>query len=184
MRIHTTNLAGVHELEVEPIYDERGYFVRLYDRDLFLELGLPGDVMQTSLSHNPLLGTLRGLHWQAPPGIETKLVRAVRGRAFDVVVDTRPESPTFGQWQSFELSASAGRALFIPERCAHGFLTLEADTQILYQMSEGYRPELVRALRWDDPELDIHWPLAPRSISRRDAHCPHRFEDLRRTRAA
>ncbi|MEL6183322.1 MAG: dTDP-4-dehydrorhamnose 3,5-epimerase family protein [Myxococcota bacterium] len=184
MRVHTTSLAGVHELELEPIYDERGYFARLYDREQFLELGLPGAVAQTSLSHNPLLGTLRGLHWQAAPGLETKLVRAIRGRAYDVVVDLRPDSISFGQWQAFELSASEGRGLFIPPRCAHGFMTLEPDTQILYQMSEAYRPELVRALRWDDPDLAISWPIAPRSISPGDAACPYMLRHIRRSLAA
>ena len=183
MRIGSTNLLGVHLVEMEPSYDERGFFARTYDREAFQHLGLRCDVVQTSLSHNRWLGTLRGLHWQAPPGTETKLVRVVRGRIFDVVVDLRPGSG-FGRWQGFDLSARQGRAVYIPEGCAHGFLTLEDDTEVLYQMSEAYRPELVRTLRWDDPDLAITWPLAPRVISRRDAQCPNRFEDLRPARVA
>ena len=173
-----TRLPGVHIVEMEPVYDERGFFARIYDRDVFKKLGLTHEVAQVSISQNQILGTLRGLHWQAAPGQETKLLRVIKGRIFDVVVDLRPSSPDFGQWLGFELSAEEGHALYIPERCAHGFMTLENDSQVLYQMSESYQPKLSRGLRWDDPDLNVTWPLAPRSISLRDATCPHRFADL------
>lgn len=137
-----------------------------------------------SLSHNRIIGTLRGLHWQSEPGRETKIVRVIKGRIFDVAVDIRPHSPTFGAWAAFELAAGDGRAVFIPERFAHGFMTLEDDTEVLYQMNEPFSPELARTLRWDDPELRIEWPLAPRSISDRDARCPIRLRDLRTRSAA
>lgn len=184
MRILETRLSGVHIVDMEPVFDERGFFARLYDREVFLELGLSDQVAQISLSHNQTLGTLRGLHWQSPPGKETKLVRVVRGCVYDVVVDLREDSATFGKWLGTELSAREGRAVFIPEGCAHGFITLSDDAEVLYQMSESYRPDLTRTLRWDDPDLAIAWPLAPRVISKRDASCPHSFADLRPRKAA
>lgn len=178
MRIQTTPIDGVHTVDMEPVYDARGFFARLYDREVFEALGLAGEVAQTSLSQSSMMGTLRGLHWQAAPGRETKLVRVLKGRIFDVVVDLRPSSPTFGQWVGQQLSAESGRALFIPERCAHGFLTLEENVHVLYQMSETYRPELMRTLRWNDPELAIPWPIAPRNISPKDADCMNALTDL------
>lgn len=180
MQIQACDIPGVHLVQMEPAFDERGFFARTFDRRAFAALGLRWEVEQTSLSFSRTLGTLRGLHWQAAPSREAKLVRAVRGRVYDVVVDVRPGSPAFGQWRGFELSARAGAAVYVPEGCAHGFLTLEDDVEILYQMSEAYRPELSRALRWDDPALGIEWPIAPRVISTADARCPYRFADLDR----
>lgn len=184
MRIEETPIPGLYELQSEPVFDERGFFARTFDRDLLASVGAPLDVAQMSLSQNRMLGTLRGLHWQAAPGREAKLVRVVRGRIFDVAVDLRPQSPTFGAWVGFELSADNGKAVYIPERFAHGFMTLEDDTQVLYQMNEPYQPELARILRWDDPELGIEWPLAPRCISTKDGRCDTRLADLRGRRAA
>lgn len=184
MQIRKTRLPELYEFAVEPIYDERGAFCRVFDRHVFETLGLNARIEQMSLSSNRILGTLRGLHWQAEPGQESKVVRVTRGRIFDVVVDLRVESPSFGAWASFELSARTGNGLFIPPRFAHGFMTLEDDTEVLYQMNEVFRPELARTLRWDDPELSIEWPIAPRSMSTKDAVCETRLSDLVRRRAA
>lgn len=184
MRIQETPIRGLLEVQCDPVFDERGHFTRTFDRDLLAEVGADMEVVQMSLSHNRLLGTLRGLHWQAAPGREAKFVRVVRGRIFDVAVDLRPNSPTFGAWAGFELSADNGKAIYIPERFAHGFMTLEDDTEVLYQMNEAYQPELTRTLRWDDPELAIEWPIAPRCISPKDARCEDRIAHLRGARTA
>lgn len=182
MRIQACDLPDVHLVQTEPAFDERGFFARTFDRRAFTELGLRWQVEQTSLSFSRTLGTLRGLHWQAAPSRESKLVRVVRGTIYDVVVDVREDSPTFGQWRGFELSAANGMGLYVPEGCAHGFLTLENEVELIYQMSESYRPELSRTLRWDDPDLDIEWPIAPRVISPADAECRLRFADLHPSR--
>lgn len=178
MLIAPTKLEGVHLLTTEPIFDERGYFARIWDREQLHAHGLAHEVAQVSLSRNEMIGTLRGLHWQAAPGLETKLVRVTRGRIFDVVVDLRADSPTFGRWLGTELAAGDGQALYVPPRCAHGFMTLETETEVLYQMSEPYDAALVRGLPWNDPDLDIEWPLAPRALSKADACRRERFADI------
>jgi len=128
--------------------------------------------VQTSLSCNPHVGTLRGMHFQAAPHAEAKLVRVTRGRVFDVALDLRPDSPTHKQWVAEELSADNLMALYIPEGVAHGFLTLEADTDVLYQIAPGYRPGHDAGVRWDDPAFGIAWPEPPQLISARDAGYP------------
>lgn len=184
MRIEATRIAGVHTVELEPTYDERGFVTRTYDRESFRRLGLEAEVARTSLSYNRLLGTLRGLYWRLPPSGEAKLVRVARGRAYQVVVDLRFESSTFGSWVGVELSGSNGLGVFIPERCAHGFLTLEDDTELTCQSSGAPDEGELQTLRWDDPDLAIEWPIAPRVISRRDARTPNRFADLLVARVA
>ena len=180
MRLSSTSIAGVHVIDLVPRFDERGYFVRVWDQKIFAEAQLPSRFEQVSQSYSQTLGTLRGLHWQAEPGEETKIVRCLRGRIFDVVVDLRPNSENFGRWISFELSAEDYRAIFIPRQCAHGFLTLEEHTEVIYQMSSSYKPELARTLRWDDPTLSIPWPIAPRCISQKDYECKNELSSLLR----
>jgi dTDP-4-dehydrorhamnose 3,5-epimerase len=172
MRFSPTEIAGVVVVELTPVEDVRGLFARLHCPEEFAGAGWPFAPAQTSLSRNPAAFTLRGLHWQAPPYGEGKLVRAVRGRMFDVAVDLRPGSPTHRRWTASELSAENGRALLIPEGVAHGFLTLEPDTDVLYQIDRAFTPGHERGARWNDPAFAIQWPAAPAVISERDAAYP------------
>jgi dTDP-4-dehydrorhamnose 3,5-epimerase len=172
MRFSETGIAGVVLVDIEPREDERGGFARLHCPDEFAAAGHPFAPAQTSLSRNPHSGTLRGMHYQPAPYAETKLVRVVRGRMFDVALDLREASPTYRRWLSAELSAANARALLIPEGVAHGFLTLEPDTDGLYQISPAFQPGHEAGVRWDDPAFGIDWPAAPALISPRDATYP------------
>jgi dTDP-4-dehydrorhamnose 3,5-epimerase len=172
MRFVGTAIPGVVVVDIQPHEDERGAFARLQCPDEFAAAGHPFTPVQTSLSRNPHPGTLRGMHYQSAPHAETKLVRVVRGRIFDVALDLRAASPTYRQWTSAELSAENGRALLIPEGVAHGFLTLEPDTDVLYQISPAFQPGHEAGVRWDDPAFAIAWPAAPALISPRDATYP------------
>lgn len=172
MRFSATGIAGVVVVDIEARTDERGAFARLHCPDEFAAAGHPFEPAQTSLSRNPRAGTLRGLHYQPAPHGEVKLVRCVRGRIFDVAVDLRPGSPTHRRWAAAELSAANGRALLIPEGVAHGFLTLEPDTDVLYQIAPKYEPGHEAGVRWDDPAFAVDWPAAPQLISPRDAAYP------------
>jgi dTDP-4-dehydrorhamnose 3,5-epimerase len=172
MKFAGTGIAGVVRVEWEPRGDDRGSFARLHCPDEFAAAGHPFEPAQTSLSRNPILGTLRGLHYQPAPHGETKLVRVVRGRVFDVAVDIRPDSPTYRQWVGAELSAENGVALLIPEGVAHGFLTLEADTDVLYQITPKYVGGHEAGVRWDDPAFGIAWPATAVVMSDRDAAYP------------
>lgn len=172
MRFSATALPGVHLVEIEPQRDERGYFARTFCRDTFRQAGLVAEFPQWSVSFNQHRGTLRGLHFQRPPHSETKLVRAARGAIFDVVVDTRPESPTCGRWFGVELSAMNGRQLYIPAGFAHGFQTLADETEIEYAISVPYAPGFGAGYRYDDPAFGIDWPLQVGTISPKDAAWP------------
>ncbi|MCX7818371.1 MAG: dTDP-4-dehydrorhamnose 3,5-epimerase family protein [Kiritimatiellae bacterium] len=175
MKFEPSPLPGVWVVELEPHRDARGYFARAFCAREFAAHGLETVYVQCNLSGNRHRGTLRGLHWQAAPHEEAKLVRVVRGAVFDAVVDLRPDSPTYLQAFTTVLDAAGGRALYVPRGCAHGFLTLEDNTDVFYQMSEYYVPELARGARWDDPAFSIPWPEPPRFISERDlAHPPFR----------
>jgi dTDP-4-dehydrorhamnose 3,5-epimerase len=173
MRFTPTPLAGAWILDVEPIEDGRGFFARSWCRREMEEHGLSGALVQCSVSFNRAAGTLRGMHYQAPPHEETKVVRCTRGAVHDVIVDLRPASPTFRRWFASELSDENHRALYVPAGFAHGFQTLRADTEVLYQMSEFHREESARGVRWDDPAFAIEWPSAPsRTMSERDRSYP------------
>jgi len=172
MRFAATDIAGVVIVEAEPHTDDRGYFARLHCPEEFAAAGLPFAPVQTSLSTNPAAGTLRGLHFQKAPFAETKLVRCVRGRVFDVAVDLRPDSPTHRRWTATELSAVNLRALFIPEGIAHGFLTLEPDSDVLYQIAPVHTPGHAAGVRWNDPAFGVAWPMAPKLMSPTDAELP------------
>lgn len=172
MRFVPTPIAGVVRVEAEPHADERGLFARLHCPEAFAAAGIPFEPAQTSISRNPKAGTLRGMHYQAAPHAETKLVRVTRGRVFDVAVDLRPDSPTYRQWTGAELSAENLLGLFIGEGIAHGFLTLEPDSDVVYQIAPAYRPGHDAGVRWNDPAFGIDWPAAPRLISERDASYP------------
>lgn len=165
-------LKGVWRVTAEPRADERGSFARLFDRAAFSARGLDADLAQWNASVNLKKGTLRGLHWQAAPHEESKLVRCVRGSVHDAVVDLRPGSPTRGKALSVVLTAASGDALFIPKGFAHGFLTLEDDSEVHYLMTDDYAPDAARGLRYDDPALGIRWPFAPASVAPKDLAWP------------
>jgi dTDP-4-dehydrorhamnose 3,5-epimerase len=169
MRFAATEIAGVVLVDIEPHSDARGSFARLQCPDDFAAAGHSFTPAQTSLSRNPQIGTLRGMHYQGAPHAEVKLVRCVRGRIFDVAVDLRPDSPTHRRWTAAELSADNARALLIPDGVAHGFLTLEPDSDVLYQIAPRFEPGHEAGVRWDDPAFAIAWPMAPAIISDRDA---------------
>lgn len=172
MRFTETEVAGAFLIDQEPIEDERGFFARTWCRREFSDRGLSLTVAQCSVSFNLTRGTLRGLHYQAPPYQETKVVRATTGAIFDVVLDLRPASATFARHAGATLSAANRRMLYIPEGCAHGFLTLENDTEVAYQMSEFHAPDANRGVRWDDPAFQIRWPGEVRVIAERDRAYP------------
>jgi dTDP-4-dehydrorhamnose 3,5-epimerase len=162
-------------VHVEPQRDERGWFARTFDAELFRAAGMDPAVVQANVSANARAGTLRGLHWQAAPHGEGKLVRCQRGAIFDVIVDLRPESETHLRWLGVELTAADGLQLFVPEGFAHGFQTLTDDSEVHYQMTTAYVPEAARGARWDDPAFAIAWPDPPpggRTISERDRAHP------------
>ncbi|MFL6196447.1 MAG: dTDP-4-dehydrorhamnose 3,5-epimerase [Thermoanaerobaculia bacterium] len=178
MIFRETPLAGAWILEPERFADERGFFARTYCRRDFEERGLDPAVAQCSVSFNHRRGTLRGLHFQAAPHEEVKLVRVTRGAVWDVIVDLRPGSPTSGRHFGVKLTADEGNALYIPKGFAHGFQTLEDGSEVFYQISEFYAPESAQGYRWDDPAFAIPWPEPPSVISEKDLHLP-RFEETR-----
>ncbi len=167
-----TPLAGATIIETEPHVDARGSFARTWCHREFTNAGLNADMVQSSISRNTRAGTLRGMHWQAYPYEEVKLVRCIRGSIYDVIIDLRPTSPTYMMHCGFELDAESGRALYIPEGFAHGFVTLEDDTEVLYQMSNYYEPGAARGARWNDPAFGIAWPIENPILHPRDASYP------------
>ena len=168
-----TPLAGAYVIDATPIADMRGSFARTYCEKEFAGAGLVNHWVQCNLSHNIKAGTLRGMHYQRVPHQEVKLVRCPRGSVFDVAVDIRPESPTFGNWFGVELSAQNRRSFYIPTGFAHGYQSLADDSDVFYQVSEFYHPESEGGLRWDDPALNIAWPLPDRvSLSTKDSSWP------------
>jgi len=172
MIFHETKLQGVFEIELDLKVDVRGFFARTWCRNEFEDRGLNPRLAQCNLSFSACKGTLRGLHYQAEPHAEAKLVRCTRGAIFDVVVDLRPESPAFKNWIAVVLTAANRHMVYVPERCAHGFLTLEDETEVSYQMSEFYHPESARGVRWNDVAFRIIWPAAAQMISDRDRTYP------------
>lgn len=165
-------LQGVFEVKIEPNHDERGFFARSWCQREFESRGLNPKLVQCNISFNKHKGTLRGMHYQAEPFGEAKLVRCTAGAIYDVVVDVRPQSPTFRKWSAVVLSSENRDMLYIPEGLAHGFLTMEDNTEIFYQMSEFYHPELSRGVRWDDPAFGIEWPERVNVVSERDRTYP------------
>jgi dTDP-4-dehydrorhamnose 3,5-epimerase len=172
MRFASTPLPGVFVIEQERHADERGHFARTWCTDELAAHGLESRVAQCSESFNQHRGTLRGMHYQAPPHAEVKIVRCARGAVFDVAADVRPRSPTFRRWFGVELTPENGRALYVPRGFAHGFLTLADATFVSYQISERYEPEAARGLRYDDPFLSIAWPVRVQVIASRDRDYP------------
>ena len=180
MTFTETALRGCFVIELQRFADDRGFFARTFCARTFAEQGLNAVLAQASISFNRLRGTLRGLHFQGHPAMEDKLVRCETGAIFDVVVDLRLGSPTFGRWIGEELTGNNGRQLYIPKGFAHGFQTLEPDTTVFYHIAEFFQPDLTAGVAWDDPDIDVTWPLAPAEQSARDLALP-RLADLDHT---
>ena len=178
MIFRETPLAGAWILEPERFADDRGFFARTWDRRAFEERGLDPEIAQCSVSYNHRRGTVRGLHFQAAPFEEVKLVRVTRGAIWDVIVDGRPGSPTRGRHFGIVLAAEAGNQLYIPKGMAHGFQTLVDATEVFYQISAVYSPEHARGFRWDDPALAIPWPEPVTVMSEKDRNLPFFGEGL------
>lgn len=163
-----TELEGSYIIEIEKIEDERGFFARSWDKKQFEERNLNSNLIQCNISFNKTKGTLRGMHYQDMPHAEAKLVRCTRGRMYDVIIDLRKNSKTFHKWIGVELSDKNYKMLYIPEGFAHGFQTLEDDTEVFYQMSQAHVPEYSRGIRYDDERFQISWPLPNHIISKND----------------
>jgi dTDP-4-dehydrorhamnose 3,5-epimerase len=172
MRFIPAQLSGVWLIELELRSDERGWFTRTWCEQEFAAHGLNTRWPQGNLTRTLHRGMIRGMHWQAEPRPEVKLVRCAAGAIWDVVVDVRRDSPTFGRWEAFELTADNGRQLYIPAGFAHGFQCLTDNCEVAYLMGETYVPELARGLRWNDPAVGIQWPIADPSLSERDRKLP------------
>lgn len=172
MNFSPLGLPGAWLIELEPRDDERGTFIRTWCEREFAQQGLNIRWPQANHTRTRRAGTIRGLHWQAEPHPEIKLVRCPAGAVWDVIVDLRPDSPTFRRWQAFELSADIPTQLYIPTGCAHGFQTLTDQAEVAYLMSDFYFPELARGCRWDDATLKIPWPLPVSALSERDRNLP------------
>jgi dTDP-4-dehydrorhamnose 3,5-epimerase len=168
LKFEPTPLAGAMLIEIERVEDDRGFFARSFCQEEFRRHGLDPQIVQCNVSWNRRRGTLRGLHYQAAPREEAKVVRCARGAIWDVIVDLRETSPTRFQWFGVELTGQSHRALYVPRGFAHGFQALADDTEVLYQMSEPYQPDLARGVRWDDPKLAVQWPLPDPILSERD----------------
>ena len=172
MVFRETKLKGAFLIDLEKSEDERGFFARSWCKNEFEAHGLNSRLVQCNISFNKKKGTLRGMHYQAPPQGEAKLIRCTAGSIYDVIIDLRPQSATFTHWYGVNLSADNYMMLYVPEDLAHGFLTLADETEVFYQMSEFYSPAHGRGIRWNDPLFRIEWPDEPRIISDRDRSYP------------
>jgi dTDP-4-dehydrorhamnose 3,5-epimerase len=172
MKFIPTRIDGAFIIEAEPFHDDRGTFSRTFDATEFAEHGLAGAVAQASIATTARQGTIRGMHWQVAPALETKYVRCTRGAIFDQIVDLRPDSPTYLESVGVELSADNARGLFVPVLCAHGYQTLTDDTEVHYVMSEFYDPATQRGHPYDDPAFGLEWPLQVTVVSDKDLSWP------------
>ena len=172
MKFIDVPVAGAYVIEIQPIVDERGFFARTWCAQEFRRRGLNPNLVQCSISFNRRRGTLRGMHYQDQPHPEAKLVRCSSGAIYDVIVDLRPTSRTYCQWFAVELTGEDHKMIFVPEGFAHGFQTLADNTEVFYQISESYRPEWARGVRWNDPRFGIKWPIREMVISQRDRDFP------------
>lgn len=168
-----TRLEGAYTIDLDKREDHRGFFARAWCAKEFEEYGLPPRMVQANLSYNKIKGTVRGMHYQLAPFGEAKVIRCTRGRLYDVIIDLRPGSPTYGEWFGVELSAETRTMLYVPERFAHGFQTLEDDTEALYLVSQFYTPGAERGIRYDDPAFRIAWPMDVQAISDKDRGWPN-----------
>lgn len=172
MIFRPTSLSDAHVIEIEPHGDERGFFARLFCQREFAAAGFDDKIVQINNSLSAKRGTLRGMHYQLPPAAEVKIVRCIRGALYDVIMDLRRRSPTFGQWFGTELTAENRTMMYVPRGFAHGFLTLAPNTEVIYLVGEFYSPENERGLRFDDRHFNISWPFAPSELSEKDRSWP------------
>jgi dTDP-4-dehydrorhamnose 3,5-epimerase len=172
MQIHTTPLPGSALVDLKLLEDERGFFARAFCRQEFIDAGLEPLVEQANISFNHKAGTLRGFHYQLEPNAETKFIRCYRGAIWDVIVDLRPESPTYLKWFGAELTEDNRTAMYVPRNFAHAYITLTDKAEVMYQVSTAYTPGAERGLRWDDPAIGVEWPIPPAVISDKDAGWP------------
>lgn len=177
MKFIETDLKGAYVIDLEKKEDDRGFFARMFCSEEFRQRGLESHFMQANNSLSKDKGTLRGLHYQLDPMAEDKLVRCIQGSFYDVVLDLRPASATFGKWFGEHLSAENRRMMYVPKGFAHGFITMEPNSEVLYFVSQKYSKELERGIRWNDPQFNIRWPIKPEVISERDScHPDYRIE--------
>jgi dTDP-4-dehydrorhamnose 3,5-epimerase len=185
MLFQPTPITGAYLIDLEKRGDDRGFFARVFCREEFASHNLSMDLLQINTSLSERKGTLRGMHYQLAPSAETKVVRCIRGALYDVILDLRPDSPTFGQWFGAELSAENRTMMYAPKGCAHGFITLAESTEAFYLVDSLYAPSLERGVRFDDPRFGITWPIAPTEVSEKDRGWPdfdpqwHGVETLR-----
>jgi len=172
MKFTEQNITGVWEIQLQPRGDQRGFFMRAYDRALFEQHGIHREWLQENHALSTQAGTLRGLHFQFPPHAETKLVRVVSGEIFDLFVDLRTDSPTFGQWGAIHLSGERKNMAYIPRGMAHGYCTLTEHAEVLYKVDSAYAPDHEGGINWDDPDIGIDWPVETPLISEKDANQP------------
>lgn len=168
-----TKLEGVFVVSLEPLIDKRGFFARTYCKKEFDKINHKGEFVQINHSYNKIKGTIRGMHFQSPPFQEVKLIRCISGSVFDVIVDLRQKSPTFLQYFSIKLSAENKKMIYVPKNFAHGFQTLSDNSELIYHHTEFYNPKTDSGIRFDDPKLNINWPLEPKMISEKD--CSYKF---------
>lgn len=172
MIFHKTNLKDAFIIELNKLKDERGFFARQYCQNEFSDHGINFPIVQANVSYNKLKGTLRGMHYQTEPHGEAKLVRCTKGGIYDAIIDVRSDSPTFKKWIGVELTEHNHKMLYVPEGFAHGFITLQDDTEVTYQVSEFYTPGAEEGIRWDDPTFNIDWPAEVNVISEKDLNWP------------
>lgn len=172
MRFIETPLPGACIIEIEERRDERGFFARGFCVSEFSSHGLNANIVQTNISYNVKKGTLRGMHLQLPPHEEVKIVRCTRGALYDVIIDLRAASPTYGKWTGVELTEDNHKMLYVPEGFAHGFITLADNTEANYMVTQFYSPSSEAGIRWNDPEFNIQWPVEPTVISEKDRNHP------------
>jgi len=181
MIFNETSLHGAYTIELEKRGDERGFFARVFCEEEFAKAGLTNRFVQINNSLSTKLGILRGMHYQLPPAAEVKIVRCIKGALYDVIVDLRPDSPTFRQWYGAELSAENRRMMYVPQGYAHGFVTMSHDAEAFYLVSAPYSPQHERGLKFNDPALGIDWPVEPTDVSEKDRKWPNleaRFHGL------
>ncbi len=172
MRFTPTPVAGAWIVETDPVHDDRGFFARVYCRDTFLAHGIDLPVPQINTAFNARRGTLRGMHYQAPPHAEGKLIRCIAGAVFDVILDIRRDSASCGQWFGVDLSAEGGNALYVPPGCAHGYVSLTERSELFYLMSTAQASTSARGIRWNDARFAVAWPIEPVVMSERDRGWP------------
>lgn len=178
MQFKGMSLSDVYIIDIDPIEDIRGYFARTICIEELYSQGIEFNVEQCNISYNKSKGTLRGLHYQKHPYEEQKIVTCIKGRIYDVVIDLRRESSSFGKWAAVELCENTFRMLFVPKGCAHGFQTLEPNTYVYYQISENYNSNYSSGIRWDDPYFNVYWPIKNKIISKKDEQLPYYNDEV------